>query len=124
MASAAATNRRAWRRASSNPAADSSPAAAATSEPSVSATPASPLHRGQYRSLVLRQDRIDDLAKRFAAHHLVDLVQRQVDAVVGHPPLREIVGADTLRSIAAANLVLALGGARTVARLAFHVVET
>src|SRR5690606_1129424 len=35
--------------------------------------------------------------------HFVELVQRQADAVVGHPPLREVVGTDALRTVAAAD---------------------
>src|SRR5205814_6128364 len=35
-----------------------------------------------------------------------------VDTVVGHPPLREIVGADALGAVARADLALAVGGAR------------
>ena len=56
-------------------------------------------------------------------HHLVELVEGQVDAVVGYSALREIVGADALRSVAAADLALALGSARAVARLPLHLVE-
>src|SRR5208283_4713957 len=47
----------------------------------------------------------------------------QIDAMVGHPALRKIVGADALRSIATADLALALRGARAVARLPLHLVE-
>ena len=39
--------------------------------------------------------------------HLVELVEGEVDAVVGHPPLRKIVGADALRAVARADLALA-----------------
>ena len=39
-----------------------------------------------------------------AVQRLLELVERQFDAVVGHPTLREIVGPDALRSVAAADL--------------------
>jgi tetratricopeptide (TPR) repeat protein len=37
-------------------------------------------------------------------HDLVQLVERQVDPVVGHAPLREVVSADALRAVAASDL--------------------
>ena len=48
--------------------------------------------------------RLDDLVERLAVEHLVELVERQVDAVVGDPPLRKIVGADALGAVAGADL--------------------
>ena len=44
-----------------------------------------------------------DLAERFAFDHLRQLVERQVDAVVGDAALREIVGADALGAVAASR---------------------
>src|SRR5260221_14330023 len=83
------------------------------------------------RSLDLREPRraifgeqgLDDLVEGFPAHHLVDLVEREVDAVVAHSPLREIIGADALRAVAGADLALARRRALGVARLPFHIVE-
>ena len=59
----------------------------------------------------------------FAHHHPVELVERQVDAVVGEATLREIVGADALRAVARADLRLARRGALLVGAAALHVVE-
>src|SRR6218665_155212 len=51
----------------------------------------------------------------FAVEHLLQLVQRQLDAVVGEPSLREVVGADAVAALATADQALAqrglLGGA-------------
>ena len=43
--------------------------------------------------------------------------------MVGHPPLREIVGADALGAVARADLALAVGGARRRQRLPLRLVE-
>src|SRR5215469_11817904 len=66
---------------------------------------------------------VDDLVEGLASHHLVDLVERQVDAVVGDAALREIIGPHPLRAVTAADLALAVGGARRIARLPFQLVE-
>src|SRR6201999_4164697 len=52
--------------------------------------------RGQLCGLVLRRQRVDQFAQRFARDHLRPLVERQVDAVIGDAALRKIVGADAL----------------------------
>jgi hypothetical protein len=52
---------------------------------------------------VLLLQRIEQLVE-IAVHDLVQLVERQIDAVIGHPPLRKVVSADALRSVAAADL--------------------
>ena len=44
-----------------------------------------------------------------AVQELVELVNRQLDAVVGHTIFREIIGADALRAVARADLTLAVG---------------
>ena len=49
-------------------------------------------------------ERVDQLVERVARHDLVELVEGQVDAVVGHPALREVVGADALGAVARADL--------------------
>ena len=64
--------------------------------------PSQPLCREQLR-LVVGDQRVDHLVE-LAHHHAVELVERQVDAVVGQPPLRKIVGADALRAVARADL--------------------
>jgi len=82
-----------------------------------------PLHRSEPRRLVLGEEGVDDFVEGFAAHHFVDLVERQADAVVGDAALREVVGADALRTVAAADLALAVGGAGSLARPPLHVVN-
>ncbi len=62
--------------------------------------------RGELLGLVLLRERVDELVE-VAVHDRVDLVEREVDAVVGHAALREIVGADALAAIAAADQALA-----------------
>ena len=49
-----------------------------------------------------------------ALHGLIELVQRQVDAVVGHAVLRKVVRANPLAAISRADLQLALRGAGIV----------
>ena len=77
----------------------------------------------QQLGLMVGDQRVDDLAQRLALHHLRQVVERQVDAVVGDAALREVVGADALGAVARADLVLALGGARLVALGLLGVVE-
>src|SRR5687768_15800802 len=72
--------------------------------------------------LVAGDQRIDDLVQ-LTVHDPVDLVEREVDAVVRHAPLREVVGADPLGAVARADLALALGGALGIGFRALHVVE-
>ena len=43
---------------------------------------------------------IDDFAQAFALHHLGQIVERQIDAVVGDAPLRKVVGTDALGAVA------------------------
>ena len=60
--------------------------------------------------LIRAPDQLLDLA----VHDVVELVQRQIDAVVGDPALREIIGADAFGAVARADLELA--GLRLLAR--------
>lgn len=48
----------------------------------------------------------------FALHRLIQTVERQVDAVVGHAALREVIGAIAVAAVAAAQQVAARGGFR------------
>ena len=68
---------------------------------------------GQAVGLVLRHQRIDDLAQLVAGDDARQLVERQVDAVVGDAALREIVGADALAAVARPTRLL-----RSLARAA------
>src|SRR5262249_31096989 len=53
----------------------------------------------------------------------VEVVDRQVDAVVGDPGLREVVGADALAAVAGADLALARLGALAVELLLLALVQ-
>ena len=79
--------------------------------------------RREQLGLMLGHQRVDDLAERFAFDDLRQLVEREIDAVVGDAALREIVGADALGAVAGADLAAPLGGARGVELLALVVVE-
>jgi hypothetical protein len=54
---------------------------------------------GQLIHLVFTDERFDHLVQ-LTRHHLVELVEGEVDAVIGDPPLGKIVGADTLGAVA------------------------
>ncbi len=54
---------------------------------------------------------------------LVELVERQIDAVIGAASLREIIGADALRAIAGADLAFAVGGTFGIKLRAFQIIE-
>ena len=55
-----------------------------------------------------RREAVEQLLHR-AAHDGVQLVQREVDPMVGHAVLREVVGADALAAVAGAHHRLARG---------------
>src|SRR5690606_39603358 len=50
------------------------------------------LHRSQTACLIFRNQGVDELVQGLAAQDLLQLVEGEVDAVVGNPTLREIVG--------------------------------
>src|SRR5215472_18182612 len=79
--------------------------------------------RRELRRLIFRDQGIDDFAERFALENLRQLVERQIDAVVGYAPLRIIVGADALGAVAAPDLAAPFGGARRILLLPLEVVE-
>ena len=58
--------------------------------------------------LVLGHQRVDDLAQFVAGDDARQIVERQVDAVVGDAALREIIGADALAAVARPHQALAL----------------
>lgn len=66
---------------------------------------------------------IDQLVEGSTVKYGVELVERQVDPVIGHTPLGKIVGADALRAIARPDLILSVLGARVGRLLAFEFVE-
>ena len=49
---------------------------------------------------MLGHQRIDDFVQCLALNDLRKLVQREIDAVIGDAPLREIVGPDAFGAIA------------------------
>src|SRR6187402_994373 len=60
---------------------------------------------GRARGLQCREHVVE-----VAVHHGAELVQREVDAVIGQPSLRKVVGADAVGAVAAADQALARGG--------------
>src|ERR1700722_18631358 len=77
----------------------------------------------EQRRLIFRHQRIDELVERLTFENLRQLVEGEIDAVVRHPPLRVIVGADAFRAVAGADLAAPLGGARGFLFLPLRVVE-
>ena len=65
--------------------------------------------RGQPCGLVFGGQGVDEVVE-VALHHAVDFVQRQVNPVVGHPALGEIVGPDAFAAVPRAHLRLPVGG--------------
>ena len=57
---------------------------------------------------MLCRQRVDQFAQRFAGDHLRQLVECEVDAVIGDAALREIIGADALGAVAGADLLAAV----------------
>ncbi len=71
----------------------------------------------------MRDERVNKLRQGSSFHHAVDIIKREVDAVVAHAALGEIIGADALRPVAAANLLLALAGAGGVGFFTLLLIE-
>ena len=66
---------------------------------------------GEAFRFILGRKRVDQFAQPRAFEHFIELVQRQVNAVVGDPALGEIIGADAFRTVARADHRLARAGA-------------
>src|SRR5688500_295468 len=90
MPSALAASSSASSRAVSDVAA-SRAAASRSASATVVTRPTLLAQRREALGLVLGDQRVDKLAEAGPFEHLVELVQRQPDAVVGHSALREIV---------------------------------
>ena len=71
---------------------------------------------------MLGNERIGQLFQ-ITVHDEIQLVQRQVDAVVRHAALREIVGADALAAVARADQTLAGGGFLGLGLAQLHVLD-
>ena len=80
-------------------------------------------HLGKPLRLVFGHKSLDHLVESLAGYHLVQLVEGEVDAVVGHASLREIVGPDPLGAVAGADLALSRGGAFGLKPGAFGVIQ-
>ena len=65
--------------------------------------------RAELIGLVLVRERPDHVVE-LAVDDVVELVEREVDAVIGEPALREVVGADALGAVAGADQAAALLG--------------
>src|SRR5438876_1077509 len=72
---------------------------------------------GQQLRLMLRHQRVDDLSQRLAIDHLGQLVERQIDPMVAHSPLRKIIGADAFGTVAGAYLSTPFRGPLGIAPL-------
>jgi len=70
---------------------------------------------------MLGDQRIDHFAERDPFHDLRQLVERQVDAMIGDARLRKIIGTDALGAIAGADLAFAFCRARGIEPLPLHV---
>ena len=57
---------------------------------------------------MLLDQRVEEMVEA-ALHDLVELVERQVDAVIGDAVLRVVVGADAFGTVTTADLQLARG---------------
>ena len=60
--------------------------------------------------LIGQCERIDDLIQ-IAVEHLIKLIERQADAVIRHPSLREVIGTNALVAHPRADLTAPLGRA-------------
>src|SRR5262245_25106690 len=94
--------------------------------------PLSPLHRASSRArravltkpllFVVLFERVDDVAE-IAGDDGVELVEIQIDAVIGDAILRKIVGADAFVAVAGTDLAAARFGTFAMEFLLLHVEE-
>ena len=66
---------------------------------------------------------VDQFVQALTFHHRIELMQRQVDAVIADPALAEIVGADALRAVTRADLVAARLRTRIIDALTLQIVK-
>ncbi len=78
-------------------------------------------HLQQLRCLIGGDAGVDDFLD-IAVHDLIQLVNRQIDPVVGHTALREIVGPDFFRAVAGSHLALAQFRLRIVCFLLLDII--
>ncbi len=77
----------------------------------------------EQRRLMMGDEGVDHFVEGLARDDLFQLVEREIDAVVGQTALRKIVGADALRTVARADLRAPVGGAFGVEFLPLGVVD-
>ena len=58
-----------------------------------------------------------------ALNKLIELVQREINTVIGHPPLREVVSANPLRAITTAYQIAPLIGLRLLLLALANIVD-
>src|SRR5262245_14037565 len=78
---------------------------------------------GEQFGVMLGDQRLDQLLEARALHHQVELVERQIDPVIGDPSLRKIIRPDALRPVARADLPAPHGGAFLIEPLALALIE-
>ena len=78
-------------------------------------------HLRKLRRLVSRDQAVNQLLE-IAVHDCVDLIECQLDPVVGHTSLREVVGTDLLGTVAGTDLAAALLRLLILASLKLHIV--
>ena len=66
---------------------------------------------------------VDDLVESFALYDLRQLMQREVNAVIGDAALRVIVSPDAFRTVARTDLAAPFGRACGIALCLFDVIE-
>ena len=54
--------------------------------------------------LAFGRESVNDLVETLPFHDPIQRIESEVDAMVGDPPLREIIGSDALRPVAGADL--------------------
>ena len=101
-------------RGAGTPAAANRPASACTASPTlwqraiaIASGSGMALHRRELAGLVIGDERVDQLVERGPLEHLLELVQGEVDAVIGDAPLREVVRPDAFGASAGADRELA-----------------
>src|SRR5256885_9486413 len=70
------------------------------------------------------RQRIHQFAQRLTSQYLWQLVEREIDAMIGDAALREIIGADALGTISGADLLAAICRTHSIDALSFGVVDT
>ena len=78
-------------------------------------------HLRKLRRLVSRDQAVDQLLE-ITVHDRIDLIECQLDPVVSHTSLREVVGTDLLGTVAGTDLAAALLRLLILTSLKLHIV--